>query len=135
MVEANQKTAVVKKGKRKSSQKKAASRGGAKMNKAADEALSKNSAEIAESLVKSTLGGNVQSARLLMELAERTARNGAAEKPSRVHSAASELAAEPEWAGEVGGSTDEAHTETHAGNRTTDEKRGLLLIAATTDKE
>src|ERR1035441_4664938 len=51
-------------------QKSVVNRGKASMNAAADKALELNSVKIAKTLLKSTLGGNVTSAKLLFALAD-----------------------------------------------------------------
>lgn len=80
---------------------KAGSRGTSKMSAAANKTLEENSEEIAKSLLKSTLGGNVNSAKLLFSLAD-----GQKEYKDEVvrqclRSRADKLAAEPEWPAEL----------------------------------
>jgi hypothetical protein len=68
-----------------------------KLNKEALKLVDQNAAEIAKLLCGSTLGGDVTSARLLLELAEG---NVDAEEPTTMkplRSQALSLAAEPEW--------------------------------------
>jgi hypothetical protein len=73
-----------------------AGRGSARLSKAADKALEANSQAIAKSLLASTLKGNVNSARLLVSLAE-SPEEKAAQGTKRRRSIAKALAAEPQW--------------------------------------
>jgi hypothetical protein len=77
--------------------KKAGSRGAARMSEAAGKALEKNSEQIANSLLQSTLDGNASSAKLLFALAE--GQKNSEEKGMKRHfrSMAVKLAAEPQW--------------------------------------
>ena len=95
---------------KKAAGKKATGRGASILNEAAGKTLEENSSEIAESLLKSTLEGNANSARLLVSLAEGPAESGKAGMKRRLRSIAKKLAAEPEWSGE----TIEAAAETCA---------------------
>ena len=65
--------------------------------KAASETLEENSEKIAKSLLDRTLAGNVQVARLLLELAEGSAENMHAGKKQHIRSMAIALAKEPQW--------------------------------------
>ena len=68
--------------------------GAARLKKAADQVVAENSEELARLLLKDALKGKMESARLLVTLAEKT------EPPKakrRGRSAADILAAEPEW--------------------------------------
>lgn len=75
--------------------RKAGGGGSAKMSEAAERALELNSEEIAQSLLRSTLEGNVNSAKLLLALAEGQAGTAKVEKKSR--SVAETLGMDPEW--------------------------------------
>ena len=75
-------------------------RGRAKLREAADKMLEENSGKITQSLLDRTLSGNVTSARLLLELAEKKAEAEATKKKRRSPSLAKVLAAEPKWDGE-----------------------------------
>ena len=95
------KKVAVKKPRKTEIQKKASGQGAAKMSAAANKTLEENSEEIAKSLLKSTLGGNVNSAKLLFSLAD-----GQKEYKDEVvrqclRSRADKLAAEPEWPAEL----------------------------------
>jgi thioredoxin-like negative regulator of GroEL len=72
-----------------------------KLIKEAGKTLDENSAKIAKSLLDNTLAGSVQSARLLLELADREVGRQDAETTERHYSQADQLAAEPQWTGEV----------------------------------
>ncbi|MGP8187738.1 MAG: hypothetical protein ACLQKY_16875 [Terracidiphilus sp.] len=115
MVLARQRQAAVGKPRGTGAQKKAGSRGTAKLGAAAVKTLEENSDKIARSLLESTLGGNVNSAKLLFSLAEgqeQEEREGGGKKKC-LRSRADELAAEQEWDGEVM----EATAETSFGQR------------------
>ena len=86
---------------KKTAGKKASGRGTSMLNEAAGKTLEENSSKIAKSLLKSTLGGNASSARLLVSLAEGPAESGKAGMKRRLRSIATKLAAEPEWSGET----------------------------------
>ena len=72
-----------------------------KLTKAASKVVNANSVKIAESLLQSTIKGHVQSARLLLDLAERPLESGGEAVTESARSQAEELAAEPEWTGEA----------------------------------
>jgi hypothetical protein len=97
MVRAGQKQAAESKPRGTGTRKKAGSRGAAKLSEAAGKALEKNSEQIANSLLQSTLDGNASSAKLLFALAEGQKNSEAKGMKRRVRSMAVELAAEPEW--------------------------------------
>ena len=86
-----------------SARRKTGGRGSVKMSEAAGRALELNSEEIAATLLKSTLEGNVNSAKLLFALAEGQTsaeeQEKKAEKKNR--SVAEMLGMEPEWKEEV----------------------------------
>jgi hypothetical protein len=67
------------------------------LKRAANKTLEKNCTKIAQSLLDHTLKGNVQSARLLVALAEGPTESVDAEETRDRRSVATELAAEPEW--------------------------------------
>jgi hypothetical protein len=92
-----QSLAVAKKPRKTKTQRKASGRGKAKMNAAADKTLEENSEKIAKSLLKSTLGGNASSAKLLFALADGQIDCEDEEAVRHLHSMAEQLAAEPEW--------------------------------------
>lgn len=71
-----------------------------KLNKEAHKIVDENATEIAKSLYDSTLDGHVQSARLLVELAEGNMEAEEAMTMRPLRSMASNLAAEPPWNGE-----------------------------------
>lgn len=68
-----------------------------KLNEAALKLVEDKAAEIAQSLYDSTRDGHVQSARLLVELAEGNVEVEEAVTMRPLHSLALALAAEPEW--------------------------------------
>jgi hypothetical protein len=96
---AQSKPSVINRGK-KATGKKTTGRGASLLSEAADKTLEENSCEIAKSLLDSTLKGNVNSARLLLALAEGPAENEKTGTKRRRRSEAKKLAAEPEWRGE-----------------------------------
>jgi hypothetical protein len=112
MVLAKQKQSVASKARGKGSKKKL-SRGTAKLNEAADKTLENNSDKIANSLLNSTLDGNISSAKLLIALAEGLIDCEDAEVMERLCSFAESLASEPEWVGEL----NETEAETGLGRR------------------
>jgi signal transduction histidine kinase len=81
-----------------------------KLVKSASSTVESNSDEIARSLLTSTLSGNVNSARLLVSLAEGQAEDDDAEANQPIQTLAMKLAAEPEWTGKP----NEATAETEA---------------------
>lgn len=97
MVLARQRQAVAGKPRKTGAKQKAGSRGTSKMSAAANKTLEENSEEIAKSLLKSTLGGNVSSAKLLLSLADCQKECKDANVRQCLRSRADELAAEPEW--------------------------------------
>ena len=101
MVVARKKQAVRGKARGTAAQKKAPGRGTAKMKAAADKTLEVNSREIAKALLAKTLEGNSTSAKLLFALAE--GQIDCEDEPAvqRLRSLAEELAAEPQWNGEL----------------------------------
>ena len=70
MEQARQMHPVARKPHGRGAQKSVVNRGKARMNAAADKALELNSVKIAQTLLMSTLGGNVTSAKLLFALAD-----------------------------------------------------------------
>jgi hypothetical protein len=83
------------------SKKKAAGKGKAKMNEAADKTLAENSAKIAQSLLDNILKkGNVTSAKLLFALADGLVDCEDEGVMKHVFSLAEGLAAEQEWSGD-----------------------------------
>ncbi len=94
-------------------QKKMGSRAIAKVNTAAGKALDEHSDAIVKSLLKSTLGGNASSARLLFMLADGQIDCENEGMMQRLCSLAEKWASEPEWTGEV----TEAAAETSFGQR------------------
>jgi hypothetical protein len=103
-----QRRAVAERQRGTGAQKKAVSRGRAKMNEAADKTLEKHSEEIAKSLYESLLGGNATCAKLLFALAEGQIDCEDEVAMERLCSLAEKLAKEPEWVGEL----DDAEMET-----------------------
>lgn len=97
MSAASKKPVGVSKPSLKGDKKKAAGRGASRLSEAADKTLEENSCEIAKSLLDSTLKGNVNSVRLLLELAETPPKSEETEAKPRIRSTAKKLAAEPEW--------------------------------------
>jgi len=71
--------------------------GTVEMGRAAGRALKKNSEKIAESLANNSMKGHVQSARLLLELAEAAEKLAREAGGHRAPSQALRLAEEPEW--------------------------------------
>jgi hypothetical protein len=69
----------------------------------------KNGKQIAQRLLENTLAGGVQSARLLLDLAERPVENEGEKTVAPVRSQADELADEPEWTGTM--SDEDAETD------------------------
>jgi hypothetical protein len=84
-----------------------------KVNKAALKLMEDKAGEIADALYGDLLGGKLLSARLLVELAKGSAEAAEAVTMRPFRSLALELAAEPEWPGEVL----EAAAETGIGSR------------------
>lgn len=110
---ARQRQAVQKKPRGAGAQKKAASRGTAKMKAAADKELGEHSEEIAKSLREKLVKGNVTCGKLLIALAEEQFDCEDEAVVSRLLSMAERLASEPEWDGVL----DEAEAETGPGQR------------------
>lgn len=71
--------------------------GTVEMGRAADRALQRSSDKIARSLASSSMKGHVQSARLLLELAEASEKLAREAGGRRSPSQAQRLAEEPEW--------------------------------------
>lgn len=84
-----------------------------KLNDAALKLVDDNAPKIAQSLLDSTLEGHVQSARLLVDLAEGNVEGEEAAMSRPFRSLALELAGAPEWKGEM----TEAEAETDGGSR------------------
>lgn len=82
-------------------QKQTTSAGAAKLRTAADKKLEENSEQIAQSLLNSLLKGNATCAKLLIALADGEIDCEDEVVMRRVYSLAEELAAEPQWTGEV----------------------------------
>jgi len=71
-----------------------------KLNEAALKKLDEKADQIVDSLCQKTIDGNTQCGRLLVELAQRNEEAEQAARPGPARSFASELASEPQWAGE-----------------------------------
>ena len=71
-----------------------------KLNEAALKKVDEEADQIINSLCKSTIEGSVQSARLLVELAQGNVEAEEATEPRLARSFALELASEQEWSGE-----------------------------------
>ena len=84
-----------------------------KLNKAALKLVDENASAIAQSLLNSTIDGNVVSARLLMDLAEGNVAAEDAMVMRQLRSLALDLSAEPEWPREGLGTA----AETEVGSR------------------
>ncbi|MGC9159120.1 MAG: hypothetical protein ACP5FH_09020 [Terracidiphilus sp.] len=115
MVLARKRQAVAGKPRGTRTEKKTGGCGTAKLSAAAVKALEENSEEIAKSLLQRVLDGNINSAKLLLSLADGKEEEGCAGqgKKKRTRSRADALAAEPEWNDEVM----EAAAETEFGVR------------------
>lgn len=72
-----------------------------KLNDAAAREVDDKAREIAAALPKSTLEGHVQSAKLLVDLAEGTTDGDGAESTGPFRSQARDLEVEPEWKGDA----------------------------------
>jgi hypothetical protein len=103
---------VVKTGK-KTTGKRAAPSGMRTLRKAAGKTVGENSEKITASLLKGMLAGKAGSGKLLLDLAEQEPENEDEGKNRRGRSAASDLAAEPEWQEPLS----EADAETDPGSR------------------
>lgn len=97
MVLARQRQAAADKPLKTAAKRKAGGRGTSKMSAAANKTLEENSEEIAKSLLKSTLDGNVTSAKLLFSLADNQRECKDEGVRQCLRSRADKLAAEPEW--------------------------------------
>lgn len=100
MVLGRQRQTVVKKPSGTGLQKKAVSRGTAKMSVAADKALEDNSDDITKALTDNAKKGNATCARLLLALADGQIDCEDEVVMERLCSYAEKLAAEPEWTGD-----------------------------------
>jgi hypothetical protein len=100
MEQARQMQPVARKPHGRGAQKSVVNRGKAKMNAAADKALELNSVKIAKTLLKSTLGGNLTSAKLLFALADGQIDCEDEVVVQGIVSLAERLAAEPECSAE-----------------------------------
>jgi hypothetical protein len=112
MVVAGRRQAAKAKPRGSGSQKKKAGGGTAKLKKAAGKELDEHSDEIAVSLRKKLIGGNVPCGKLLIALAEGQAECEGEPVVSKLRSMASELASEQECDGEL----DEAEAEAGLGH-------------------
>lgn len=82
-----------------------------KLSIAANKTVGKNCAIVARKLLERILQGDIQSAKLLVTLADSQPEDEDAGKEQRFHSVAKQLAAEPEWSAEKLGE-DAASVET-----------------------
>jgi hypothetical protein len=71
-----------------------------KLYEAAQKKVDEKADQLIDSLCKSSLEGNAQSTRLLVELAQGNGEAKEATEPRQIRSFALELASEPEWSGE-----------------------------------
>jgi len=74
--------------------------GAQELRKAASKALARNSELIANSLSSSSVEGNLQSTKLLYELAELSEERGESQGARKFLSMASKWASEPQWSGD-----------------------------------
>lgn len=97
----------------RTSRKKAVPRGVRTLREAAGNAVGRNSAQLTQRLLDRALAGDLNSAKLLVALADLQPENEDSGKSRRGLSAAQELAAEPEWQETLS----EATAETRGGSR------------------
>jgi|KBSMisStaDraftv2_1062788.scaffolds.fasta_scaffold240765_3 hypothetical protein len=90
--------------------------GAEELRKAAGKALAKNSKLIVNNLSSSSVDGNLQSTKLLYELAELSEERGEGQGARKFRSMASKWASEPQWSGDQR----EGHSEPSKDGRDTE---------------